>query len=160
MKYRKRRNRRKVLNNIIKFSHRYNNNFTNSLILSNLENKLPEKVFNIFSNMINLYDNPSSVLCFISPYCESYPSANKTNIEYDNYSYLLSAGNDKIIRYWDIKREGINNKEKKSFIVNAPNNLAHCNFTKSNFDKTNILQSNEALMKQDKELICLVLVFF
>ena len=65
-----------------------------------------------------------------------------------------------IIRYWDIKREDINNKEKKSFIVNAPNNLAHCNFTKSNFDKTNILQSNEALMKQDKELICLVLVIF
>ena len=65
-----------------------------------------------------------------------------------------------IIRYWDIKREGINNKEKKSFIVNAPNNLAHCNFTKSNFDKTNILQSNEALMKQVKELICLVLVNF
>ena len=54
--------------------------------------------------MINLYDNPSSVLCFISPYCESYPSANKTNIEYDNCSYLLSAGNDMIIRYWDIKR--------------------------------------------------------
>ena len=49
-----------------------------------------------------------------------------------------------IIRYWDIKREDINNKEKKSFIVNAPNNLTHCNFTKSNFDKTNILQSNEA----------------
>ena len=65
-----------------------------------------------------------------------------------------------IIRYWDIKREDINNKEKKYFIVNAPNNLTHCNFTKSNFDKTNILQSNEALMKQDKELICLVLVFF
>ena len=43
-----------------------------------------------------------------------------------------------IIRYWDIKREDINNKEKKSFIVNAPNNLTHCNFTKSNFDKTNI----------------------
>ena len=49
-----------------------------------------------------------------------------------------------IIRYWDIKREDINNKEKKYFIVNAPNNLTHCNFTKSNFDKTNILQSNEA----------------
>ena len=37
-----------------------------------------------------------------------------------------------IIRYWDIKREDINNKEKKSFIVNAPNNLTHCNFTKNN----------------------------
>ena len=45
-------------------------------------------------------------------------------------------------------------------MINAPNNLTHCNFTKSNFDKTNILQSNEALMKQVKELICLVLVNF
>ena len=67
----------KVSNNIIKFSHRYNNNFTNSLILSNLKNKLQENIFNIFSNMTNLYDYPSAVLCFILPYCESYPSANK-----------------------------------------------------------------------------------
>ena len=140
----KRRKTRKILNNIIKFSHRYNNNFTNNLILSNLENKLQEKTFNIFSNMTNLYDNPSTVQCVISPFCESYPSTNKTSIEYDNCSYLLSAGNDMIIRYWDITREGINNNEKKSFIVNAPNNLTYCNFTKCNFDKTNILQSNEA----------------
>jgi WD40 repeat protein len=140
----KRGKTRKILNNIIKFSHRYNNNFTNNLILSNLENKLQEKTFNIFSNMTNLYDNPSTVQCVISPFCESYPSANKTSIEYDNCSYLLSAGNDMIIRYWDITREGINNNEKKSFIVNAPNNLTYCNFTKCNFDKTNILQSNEA----------------
>ena len=77
MKYWKRRKTRKILNNIIKFSHRYNNNFTNSLILSNLENKLQEKTFNIFSDMTNLYDNPTTVQCFISLYCESYPSANK-----------------------------------------------------------------------------------
>jgi len=49
-----------------------------------------------------------------------------------------------IIRYWDIKGEGINNNEKKYFIVNAPNNLTHCNFTKSNFDEYILLQSNEA----------------
>ena len=49
-----------------------------------------------------------------------------------------------IIRYWDITREGINNEKKSSYIVNAPNNLTYCNFTKSCFDKTNILQSNEA----------------
>ena len=27
--------------------------------------------------MTNLYDNPTTVQCFISPYYESYPSANK-----------------------------------------------------------------------------------
>ena len=45
---------------------------------------------------------------------------------------------------WDITREGLNNNEKKSYLINAPNNLTYCNFTKSSFDKTNILQSNEA----------------
>ena len=49
-----------------------------------------------------------------------------------------------IIRYWDITREGLNNNEKKSYIVNAPNNMTYCYFSKSSFDKTNILQSNEA----------------
>ena len=62
--------------------------------------------------MTNLYDNPSTAQCVISPYYESYPSANKTSNEYDNCSYLLSAGNDIIIRYWDITREGINYNEK------------------------------------------------
>ena len=68
----------------------------------------------------------------------------KTNMEYSNCPYIISAGNDMIIRYWDITREGINNDKKLSYIINAPNNLTYCNFTKSSFDKTNILQSNEA----------------
>ena len=139
--------RRKVkydLNSIIKFSHRYNNNFANSLILSNLENKLNENSFNLFSHMTNLYDNPSTVQCVVSPLCDNNLTFDKSNIDYNNCPYLLSAGNDMIIRYWDITREGINNERKASYIVNAPNNLTYCNFTKSNFDKTNILQSNEA----------------
>ena len=140
----KRRSVKNDLNSIIKFSHRYNNNFTNSLILSNLENKLNENSFNIYSNMTNLYDNPSTVQCVVSPLCDSNYSVDKSNIDYGNSPYLLSAGNDMIIRYWDITREGINNEKKLSYIINAPNNLTYCNFTKSSFDKTNILQSNEA----------------
>ena len=31
----------------------------------------------------------------------------------------------------------------KSYIINAPNNLTQCHFTKCLFDKTNIIQSNE-----------------
>ena len=45
-----------------------------------------------------------------------------------------------IIRYWDIKREDINNNEKKSF------------FTKSNFDEYIILQSNEAFNEAGKRI--------
>ena len=139
----KRKKFKKELNSIIKFTHRYNNNFTKSLLLSNLGDKLNENSYDIFSNMTNLYDNPSTVQCVVSPYCESN-FISKKDIEYDNCSYLLSAGNDMTIRYWDITREGLNNTEKKSYLINAPNNLTYCNFTKSNFDKTNILQSNEA----------------
>ena len=136
---------KKELNSIIKFTYRYDNNFTKSLLLSNLGEKLTENTYDIFSNMTNLYDNPSTVQCVISPFCDSYfPNNNKQDIDYDNCSYLLSAGNDMTIRYWDITREGLNNNEKKSYLINAPNNLTYCNFTKSNFDKTNILQSNEA----------------
>ena len=41
-------------NSIIKFTHRYDNNFTKNIILSNLGNKLTENTFDIFSNMTNL----------------------------------------------------------------------------------------------------------
>ena len=67
-----------------------------------------------------------------------YHRDSRKDIEYDNCSYLLSAGNDMTIRYWDITREDINNNEKKSYLINAPNNLTYCNFTKSNFDKTKL----------------------
>ena len=135
---------KKKLNSLIKYTHSYDNNLTKSLLLSNLGDKLTENSYDIFSNMTNLYDNPSTVQCVVSPYCDSSFTNNKQDIDYDNCSYLLSAGNDMTIRYWDITREGLNNNEKKSYLINAPNNLTYCNFTKSSFDKTNILQSNEA----------------
>jgi hypothetical protein len=135
---------KKKLNSLIKYTYCYENNLTKSLLLSNLDDKLTENSYDIFSNMTNLYDNPSTVQCVVSPYCDSSFINNKQDIDYDNCSYLLSAGNDMTIRYWDITREGLNNNEKKSYLINAPNNLTYCNFTKSSFDKTNILQSNEA----------------
>ena len=73
---------------------------------------------------------------------------------------FIIAGNDITIRYWDIAREELNNNEKKSYLTNAPNNLIYCNFTKSNFDKTNILQSNEAFNDQGQrtDMPALVLI--
>ena len=56
---------------------------------------------------------------------------------------LISAGNDKVIRYWDISKDFSNNNLNKSYIINAPNNLNSCQFIKGTFDKTNIIQSNE-----------------
>jgi hypothetical protein len=130
------------LDQIRKFTYIYDNNFTKSLILSNLNDKLKESSYNIYSNMTNLYDNPSTVQCVLSPLYEMNNSGK--NKLYDNCPYFISAGNDMIIRYWDVTRDGFNNPEKKSYSINAPNNLTYCNFTMSKFDKTNILQSNEA----------------
>ena len=135
---------KKEFNSIIKFTHKYDNNFIKNLVLSNIQDKILESSYDILSNLTNLYDNPSTVQCIASPLCDFSYAKNQRGIEYDNCSYLLSAGNDMTIRYWDITREGLNNNEKKSYIVNAPNNITYCNYSKSSFDKTNILQSNEA----------------
>ena len=135
---------KKEFNSIIKFTHKYNNNFIKNLVLSNIQDKILENSYDILSNLTNLYDNPSTVQCVASPLCDYSYVKNQRGIEYENCSYLLSAGNDMTIRYWDITREGLNNNEKKSYIINAPNNITYCNYSKSSFDKTNILQSNEA----------------
>ena len=54
------------------------------------------------------------------------------------------------IRYWDFTKEktpgNINKKHietNKSYIINAHNNISFCEFTKSYFNGTEILQSNE-----------------
>ena len=52
------------------------------------------------------------------------------------------------IRYWSIVEEGNNNTEEKnqekySYLINAPENISCCIFSKSYFNDTLILQSNE-----------------
>lgn len=46
--------------------------FTKNIIFPNLGDKLTENTFDIFSNMTNLYDNPSRVQIVISPFSVSY----------------------------------------------------------------------------------------
>ena len=66
------------------------------------------------------------------------------------------------IRYWDFSKEKIspNNIKKnieirKSYIINAHNNISYCKFSKSFFDGTEILQSNEIydINKKKKNMI-------
>ena len=52
------------------------------------------------------------------------------------------------IRYWSIAEEGNNNFEEKkqenySYLINAPENISNCIFSKSTFCDSIILQSNE-----------------
>ena len=71
-------------------------------------------------------------------------------MNYLNSSFIITGGNDKIIRYWDISKEGINNingnnlNDRGSYIINAPNNLSYANYSKSSFNDLVILQSNES----------------
>ena len=95
------------------------------------------------NNLNNIYNNPNTVQCVLSPFSDYTMSQN--NYIYENSTYIISAGNDKVLRYWDINKDLLNNNNylMKSYIINAPNNLSICQFTKCSFDKTSILQSNE-----------------
>ena len=71
------------------------------------------------------------------------------NISQNNYSYektlcIISAWNDKIMRYLDIKKVFLknNNLLMKSYIIYVTNNLVPFHFTKSSFDKTNRRKSS------------------
>ena len=76
-----------------------------------------------------------------------------------NPSYILSAGNDKTIRYWDISREWLCNETKKkgvneqsigSYIVNAPCLIKGCRFTKTECDGTFVIRSHEMYFEEGR----------
>ena len=93
------------------------------------------------NNLSNIYNSPNTVQCVLSPFSDF--SLSQNNYIYENSPYIISAGNDKVIRYWDISKDTTNNNIIKSYIINAPNNLTTCQFTKGTFERTSILQSNE-----------------
>ena len=93
------------------------------------------------NNLSNIYNSPNTVQCVLSPFSDY--SLSQNNYIYENSPYFISAGNDKVIRYWDLSKDITNNNLMKSYIINAPNNLTTCQFTKGSFEKTNVLQSNE-----------------
>ena len=77
-------------------------------------------------------------------------SNNSSSIKYINSSYIITGGNDNILRYWDLTKDGINFingnnlNDKGSYIINAPNDLTYCNYSKSSFSNFIVLQSNES----------------
>ena len=90
-----------------------------------------------FKNLSNIFLSSSTVQTAFSP----------MNINDENFPYIISSGNDMTIRYWSIYDENINNKEKTqeqfSYIINAPENISNCVYSKSIFGDTLIIQSNE-----------------
>ena len=106
------------------------------LIFSKIKNdysNIEERI----KNITNIYQNPSTVQTVFSP----------MNLNSENYPYIISAGNDMTIRYWSIINENNLNKEENqenfSYLINAPENMSNCFFTKSIFGDNIILQSNE-----------------
>ena len=134
------------LDYLYKLSSKYSsNNKTKNILLS-----MNDYDFNYYLNINpskipNFYENFSTVQCISSPQCVKLPQ-NK----FLSSPFIISSGNDMTIRYWDFTKEKLNSnintnpiQNKKSYIINAHNNISYCKFTKSFFDGTEILQSNE-----------------
>ena len=139
--------KKKVINDF-KYLNQYiylgNDNIINNYFGCQFKDENYETASQKLSNLTNIYGNPNTVQCVISPYSDCTLMQNTNNYLYDNSPYIISAGNDKVIRYWDISKDNLNtNFSKKSYIINAPNNINYCQFTKSTFENTTILQSNE-----------------
>ena len=132
-------------NNMYKYTNIYNNHYIKKLSMNHSYDDFYYRSFSIMEKTKNFYKNPSTVQCISSPFCDM----NDQGMSYDNCSYIITAGNDKTIRYWDISKEGINNingnnlSDKGSYIINAPNDVSYCSFSKSTFTGFSILQSNE-----------------
>ena len=145
------------LNYLYRLSSMYNNsNLVKKVLVSSFENDLDFYLNTNISKIANFYENFSTVQTVISPQGTEF-----SNNLYKNTSYIISAGNDMTIRYWDFSREKINNNKsfknidefenKKSYIINAHNNISFCKFTKTSFNGTDILQSNESYNSKKKK---------
>ena len=119
------------------FNYYYNINHFN--MYQNLFNFNSKKIDfsvsnNFYSNsnerlnkLENIFSLKSTVTKVILPYYSKFYNAN----------YLISMGNDRVIRFWDIFNKN------KNYIINAPNNLNEIIYSYSIYDETKIIQSNE-----------------
>ena len=119
------------------FNNRIYNKYK-GILLSNIKHEFYNNIPERLKNLSNLYETQTTVQTAFSP----------INLVNENYPYIISAGNDMTIRYWSIAEEGNNNIEEKkqenySYLINAPENISNCIFSKSTFCDSIILQSNE-----------------
>jgi phosphoinositide-3-kinase regulatory subunit 4 len=132
--------------NMQKYTHLLNNNYIKLLSRTHSYDDNYFKSFSIFQKNENYYKDSSTVQCISSPFYDM----NQNNYKYDNCPYLITAGNDMTIRYWDISKNGMNEltgnnlNESGSYLINAPNKVTFCNFSKCSFNNLTILQSNES----------------
>ena len=143
-------NIKKKFNYLNKYTNLFNNNIIKRYCFSQIKDEDYEESSQKLNNLSNIYNNPNTVQCVLSPL---YDYSLEKGYSYVNTPYIISAGNDKVIRYWDLSKDYLNtNYSKKSYIINAPNNISFCQFTKGDFDGTNILQSNEIYNSKDAKL--------
>ena len=134
------------INYLYKLSSKYSsNNITKKILLSTYDYD-----FNYYLNInpskiSNFYENFTTAQCISTPQCVQL-----TENKFLNSPFIISSGNDMTIRYWDFKKEKVTTnsykkqiEQNKSYIINAHNNISFCEFTKSYFNGTEILQSNE-----------------
>ena len=138
--------------NLKKYTHIYNNNYVKLLSLNHSFDHFYFNSLSALDKINNYYRNPTTVQCISSPLFD----INQNYVQYDNCPYIITAGNDMTIRYWDITKEGIKNingnnlNDKGSYIINCPNNISYCNFSKTAFSGLTVLQSNESFENVDK----------
>ena len=128
------KNLQKNFSELKKFTYKYSSNYIRNLLLPNIHSNYYQNADKRFNNILSVYDTPVTAQCAVSPYCDS---------DNNNPSYLFTAGNDMTIRYWDISKDGVGINEKRSYIFNAPNSISEAIYSKSCFNHTTILQSNE-----------------
>jgi len=140
--------------NMRKFTHIYNNNYIKLLSMRHAYDDYYLNSFSYLDKNKKLYNSPMTVQCISSPFCDINI---QSNFKYDNCPYIITAGNDMTIRYWDITQEGINNingnnlNERGSYLINAPNNVTNCIFSKSSFNLFTFLQCSESLNVNEKK---------
>lgn len=146
-----------LLTEIPSFTHEMSDKY-NLLMDDHLNKLISIKNLNIYSINRDFYsysNNRITKLEAIYDISNNIAQCVCTPLFDENTSYILTAGNDRTIRYWDITKESINytlnhsnvfpnySSNKYSYVVNSPNYVESCNFVFSNFGNTNILQSNE-----------------
>ena len=130
----------------------YNFNKSKKILNTTIQNDFYYYLNLNVPKICNLYENFSTVQNVLSPQIGV-----EASYLFKNAPYIISAGNDMTIRYWDFTKEKFSNKKedtfdnKKSYIINAHNNLAFCKFIKTSFNQTYILQSNEGYNNNKKK---------
>ena len=131
-----------------KYNYIPNNNYRKLLSMKHPCDDFYIQQYPALEKIYNINNNRNTVQCISLPICDKF-NYNSNNY-YLNAPYVITSGNDSTIRYWDISKDGINNingnnlNDRGSYIINAPNYLTYCKYSKSSFSDFIVLQSNES----------------